>query len=60
MNFHAFRAAARVYFADEPADDFEITENSTAPSLLPSIRSLNKWGLALLNSLGKPSSMEGK
>ncbi len=35
MNFHAFRSAARVYFADEANDDPGITEDSTIPRLRP-------------------------
>ncbi len=57
MNFHACRSAARVYFADEPSDDFGITKDGTKPSLLPSIPSLVKRTLTSLISLGKQSSM---
>jgi hypothetical protein len=55
MNFHAFRSAARVYFAEEATNEASITEECTTPSLLFSIQSLVKSALASLISLWRPS-----
>jgi hypothetical protein len=60
MNFHAFRSAARVYFADGATDEAAIPEERTTPSLLFSIQSLLKSALASLISRGRRSSMENR
>jgi hypothetical protein len=60
MNLHAFRSAARAYFADEATDEASITEECTTPSPPLSIQSLLKSALASLISLGRPSPMRSQ
>jgi hypothetical protein len=55
MNFHAFRSAARVYFAEEATNEASVTEECTTPSLLFSIQPFVKSALASLISLWRAS-----